>query len=357
MNIYNIKEWNTGVGMMSGTSLDGIDIAVCSFRFNNEKWKYRIEHAVTFPYVDEVKELLLQMPAMSGSELMIADRKLGSYYGQMLLKYLTDLSQKPVFVASHGHTIFHEPSKEMTFQAGHGANIAVGSGLPVVSDFRSSDVALGGQGAPLVPIGDELLFGEYDALVNLGGFANISYRHNNKRIAYDICPVNIVFNHFSRKLGYEFDCGGAIAASGNPHLELLDKLDKISYYSAQYPKSLGREWIEEDFLPLIENSDIEDTNDILCTLAHHAAGQIVRATRENKKVLFTGGGAKNKFLTSIIREHLQEYMIIPDETTVDFKEALVFAFMGWLRLNKIPNTIPSATGASRAISAGAVFIP
>lgn len=357
MSKFNIKEWNTGVGMMSGTSLDGIDIAFCSFRFCDEKWEYRIEDAVTFPYVDEVKELLLQMPGMSGSELMIADRKLGKYYGQLLSGYLMAMGETPAFVASHGHTIFHEPSKGMTFQAGHGAAIAAESGLPVICDFRSSDVALGGQGAPLVPIGDELLFGRFDALVNLGGFANISNRLNNERIAYDICPVNIVFNHFSRKLGHDFDRGGTLAASGNPHPELLDKLDKIPYYSAPYPKSLGREWIEKEFLPVIEKSGIENTSDILCTLAQHAAGQIVRATGENNSVLFTGGGAKNHFLTGIIREHLQERMIIPDETTVDFKEALIFAFMGWLRLNEIPNTIPSATGASKAISAGAIFIP
>ncbi|HBG71803.1 MAG: anhydro-N-acetylmuramic acid kinase [Bacteroidetes bacterium GWF2_43_63] len=357
MEKFNIYEWNTGVGMMSGTSLDGIDIAICSFRFNNNKWEYRIDDAVTFPYVDEVKSLILEMPGMSGSELVIADRKLGKYYGQLLSGYLMAMGETPLFVASHGHTIFHEPVQGMTYQAGHGAAIAAETGLPVVCDFRSSDVALGGQGAPLVPIGDELLFTDFDALVNLGGFANISMRLNNERIAYDICPVNIVLNHFAHKLGHEYDRSGALAASGTADKHLLAKLDALPYYSASHPKSLGREWVETEFLPMIENSGIKNTNDILCTLALHAAGQIVRACGENKSVLFTGGGIKNNFLADTIKESLQERMIIPDETTIDFKEALIFAFMGWLRLNKKPNTIPSATGASKAISAGAVFIP
>lgn len=357
MKNYDIHEWNAGVGMMSGTSLDGVDIAICAFRFNNGVWEYRIDDAVTFPYVDEVKALILEMPGMSGPELMIADRKLGKYHGQLLSGYLMAMGETPLFVASHGHTIFHEPSEGMTYQAGHGAAIAAETGLTVVCDFRSSDVALGGQGAPLVPIGDELLFGEFDALVNLGGFANISYRSDNQRIAYDICPVNIVFNHFAHLSGHEFDRDGQLASAGKPYSELLPMLDKIPYYSAHPPKSLGREWIEKEFMPVIEKSGIVNTDDILCTLAHHAAGQIVHASGANKSILFTGGGAKNHFLTGIIRKKLQDRMIIPDETTIDFKEALVFAFMGWLRLNEISNTLPSATGASKAISAGAVFIP
>lgn len=357
MKTFNIHEWNTGVGIMSGTSLDGVDIAICSFRLSNNKWEYRIEDAVTFPYVDEVKALILEMPGMSGSELAIADRKLGKYYGQLLSGYLMAMGETPLFVASHGHTVFHEPAKGMTYQAGHGAAIAAETGLPVICDFRSSDVALGGQGAPLVPIGDELLFGEYDALINLGGFANISKRLNKVLIAYDICPVNIVLNHFSRQEGFDYDKHGAIAASGTENKQLLARLDALSYYAAPHPKSLGREWVEREFLPMIENIGIKNNSDILCTLALHAAGQIVRAADQCKSVLFTGGGTKNNFLTETIEKHLQERMIIPDVITIDFKEALIFAFMGWLRLNEIPNTIPSATGASKAISAGAVFIP
>lgn len=356
MKKYDINEWNTGVGMMSGTSLDGVDIAVCSFRFNDGKWEYRIDDAVTFPYMENVKNLLTSMPGMSGTELCIADRKLGKYYGELISGYVQAMGLEVSFIASHGHTIFHEPSRGMTFQAGHGAAIAAESELPVVCDFRSSDVALGGQGAPLVPIGDELLFGNFDALINLGGFANISHRKNEERIAWDICPVNIVFNHYSRKLGRDFDINGALAASGIPNSQLLETLDKLPYYSASHPKSLGREWIEKVFMPEIEKSGMENTEDILCTLVHHAAGQIVNASGDNKTVLFTGGGTKNRFLASTIKDKLQERMFIPDETMIDFKEALIFAFMGWLRINELPNTISSSTGARKEVSAGAIYI-
>jgi len=342
---------------MSGTSLDGVDIAVCSFRFANKKWEYRIEDAVTFPYQDDVRKLLISMPEMSSFDLAIADRKLGKFFGELVSGYIMGSGAEPAFVASHGHTIFHNPAHGMTFQAGHGAAIAAESGFPVICDFRSPDVALGGQGAPLVPIGDELLFGEYDALVNLGGFANISKRQNDSRIAYDICPVNIVFNHYSRRKGQDCDFNGSLAASGLPDESLLEKLNAIPYYSASHPKSLGREWVEKEFFPHIENSGIENTEDILSTLVHHAAVQIVQAAGENQSVLFTGGGAKNSFLTNTLRTHLKDRIVIPDETIVDFKEALIFAFMGWLRLNEMPNTIPSATGARKEVSAGAVYLP
>ena len=357
MSKYNITEWTCGIGLMSGTLLDGIDLALCSFRLNNNKWEYNIDEAITYQYDEKIRKMLMQMPQMSGSELMIADRKLGKYYGELILNFLRTTHKKPEFIASHGHTIFHEPKMGMTFQAGHGASIAAETEIPVICDFRSSDVALNGQGAPLVPIGDKLLFEEFDALVNLGGFANISKEDSNKRIAFDICPVNIVFNHYARKTVCDFDKDGMLAAKGNPNPELLTKLNNLSYYSEPYPKSLGREWVEKTFLPIIEKSKVESINDILSTLVIHAVNQITQSTKHNKKILFTGGGVKNKFLIENLRKELKDSIVIPNETIIDFKEAMVFAFMGWLRLNDLPNTISSATGASKSTSAGAVYIP
>jgi len=356
MTPVNKSEWTTGVGLMSGTSMDGIDIAVCAFRFTN-KWEYQIIDAVTFPYMDSVRKLLIEMQTMSGPELIRADRKLGHYYGEIVSGFLMGMGHDATYIASHGHTIFHNPNDQYTFQAGHGAAIAAETGLPVICDFRSTDVALGGQGAPLVPIGDSLLFDEYDALLNLGGFANISMQSDKKRIAWDICPVNIVLNHFAQKCGMDYDTDGKLAANGNCNADLLKQLNSLPFYQKPHPKSLGREWVEDIFLPLVEQNDHLSTEDILATTAHHAAMQINHAAAPAQNVLVTGGGARNPFLMNLLREQLQNKMIIPDETTIDFKEALVFAFMGLLRILGEDNTLETATGARKQVSGGAMYLP
>jgi len=350
------SEWTTGIGLMSGTSMDGIDIAICAFRFSDQ-WEYKILDAVTFPYMDPIRKLLTDMQTMSGQNLIRADRKLGHYFGEIVSGFLMGSGHEAKFIASHGHTIFHNPQDQYTFQAGHGAAIAAETGLPVICDFRSTDVALGGQGAPLVPIGDEYLFSSYDALINLGGFANISLKSHEKRIAWDICPVNIVFNHFAQKQGLQYDIDGKLAAKGMCNNDLLEQLNQLPYYEQAHPKSLRREWVESAFLPLIEQNDHLSTEDILATTTHHAALQITHAATSAQKVLVTGGGARNPFLMNLLHDQLQNKIIVPDETTIDFKEALVFAFMGLLRILGEENTLKTATGARKQVCSGAIYLP
>lgn len=357
MKPKTINEWHFGLGLMSGTSLDGVDIAFCGFRLGNLGWEYRIEQAETIQYSQSMLQMLHRMPEMAGVELIAADRELGSYYGKLAADFIRKHNIEAEFVASHGHTVFHNPAHGYTFQAGHGANIAAEAGIQVVCDFRSGDIALGGQGAPLVPIGDELLFAQYDALVNMGGFANISMNIDGKRLAWDICPVNIVMNQFARQKGSEYDKNGEWAQSGTVCNELLKELNDIAYYSQQQPKSLGREWVESVFLPIAQKYINLSIEDILCTVAHHAANQIADAAATKEKVMFSGGGVRNTFLMSLIRSKIGQRAIAANSKLIDFKEAMVFAFLGWLRINNINNTIESATGAKRALSSGAIYLP
>jgi anhydro-N-acetylmuramic acid kinase len=240
---------------------------------------------------------------------------------------------KPDFIASHGHTIFHRPDLKMTLQIGDGETLAKLCGIPVVSDFRTGDVALGGQGAPLVPIGDELLFGNYDACLNLGGFSNVSFLNDfGKRIAYDISPVNIVLNQLASLVGKAYDNNGSMAAAGIVIDEMLNELNSLNYYLASYPKSLGREWVESNVNPILNKFEQFPLNDRIATFTVHTAQQIAKNLEGRKNVLVTGGGAYNDFLISKIREISDTEVIIPDKNLIEFKEALVFAFLGALRI-------------------------
>jgi len=346
------------IGIMSGTSLDGVDIASCRFTELNGIWEYSIDRAETIKYSNTWKERLKKQKEISAIDLVQLHTEYGRLLGNMAKKFIEKYSLAPDFIASHGHTLFHQPSKQFTFQIGSGAEIAAVTEKKVICDFRTTDVALGGQGAPLVPIGDELLFGEYDYCLNLGGFANISYKEGNKRIAFDICPVNIMLNQLSNKLGHEFDKDGLLAASGNIDKTLLDKLNRLDYYSNKPPKSLGAEWLEEQFLPLMVASP-PSIPDQLRTVVEHIAQQIVASvnTKPKARILITGGGAFNRFLINQIRKKagcLQT--IIPEENIVNYKEALIFAFLGLLRMIERPNCIKSVTGASIDNIGGAVYL-
>ena len=350
-------EWEYGLGLMSGTSLDGVDLAYCGFRYSENGWEYKILKAKTFSYSADLLKLIREMPEMSAENLIAADRRLGAYYGELCKNFIVTHNLKPSFIASHGHTIFHNPVEGYTFQAGHGAEIASRSGIPCINDFRSVDVSKGGQGAPLVPIGDELLFLEYNALVNLGGFSNISFQKNGKRIAYDICPVNMALNYFAGKLSSPYDEDGKMAREGALDLNLLKTLNSFSYYADPAPKSLGRDDFENRFLPLIDEYSGLSVIDVLRTLTEHIAIQIADSTAGFKKVLFTGGGVKNKFLAEKLHEKLGDSMQIPSELLIDYKEALVFAFLGLLRLKGEINILSSATGASSDSCSGMLHLP
>lgn len=346
------------IGVMSGTSLDGLDLACCHFEFN-EKWSFSLQHALTIPYSNYWRQLLEFLPNASGVELVKADMDYGRFIGKEIVRLIENTGIKPDLISSHGHTVFHQPDKGYTLQIGNGHAISAETGLPVVFDFRSYDVALGGQGAPLVPIGDQMLFGDYDYCLNLGGFANISFHdHKSERVAYDICPVNIVLNYLSQKSGKAFDYKGEMASIGNTDFHLLESLNKFEYYEREYPKSLGKEWVEQFVFPLLETSVIS-TKDQLNTFSVHIADQVCKAldSAGPGSVLVTGGGAFNEFLIQNIRNKTRSDIIIPGSDTVNYKEAIVFALLGLLRFRNEINCLRSVTGASRDSICGLLVRP
>lgn len=336
------------LGLMSGTSLDGLDLALCDIRDDG----YRILAAETVPYYDEWRRRLSTLETASAYEYALAHVELGHLYGQIVNKFLEG-KERPDAIASHGHTIFHQPQKGLTSQIGDGDAIAAETGLPVVSNFRTLDVALGGQGAPLVPIGDEFLFGQYDACLNLGGIANISYRFEGVRVAYDICPCNMPLNKMAAMLGHPYDPEGSNARHGQVHTCLLHELDALDYYTTEGPKSLGKEWFIGQFWPHVASflgivPSMSLIRDALATVTAHIAIQIARVVERQKigTLLVTGGGAWNSYLIERIAEYSPETKItIPDALIVNYKEALIFALLGYLRLTGKVNTLASVTGA------------
>ena len=341
---------------MSGTSLDGLDIAYCEFESQEPAWSFKIQYAETVPYDEVWRKRLASLENGSAHDLAITDIEYGHFIGRLTKMFLDKRNIRPHFIASHGHTIFHQPEKGITWQIGKGSCIAAETGLPVVCDFRSLDVAIGGQGAPLVPIGDRMLFGEFDYCLNLGGFANISYEENGERIAYDIAPVNIVLNHLTRRIGKPFDPSGQMARIGNLSPTLLASLNHIGYYDQIPPKSLGKEWVQANIFPLLDHSSVL-LNDQLNTFCEHVAIQIAKSTAGNKrgKILTTGGGAFNEYLIERITQLSQHEIILPDENTINFKEALIFAFLGVLRWRKETNCLRSVTGAVKNTSGGSIY--
>ena len=267
---------------------------------------------------------------------------------------MAEFGVKPDIIASHGSTVFHEPAKRIMFQIGDGAAIAAETGIPTVSDFRRLDIMLGGQGAPLVPVGDNLLFGEYDYCLNIGGFSNISWREGDRRIAFDISPVNYVINRFARSVGLDMDRDGQIASRGSVNQPLLDRLNALDYYSAPAPKSLGREWVEARVFPLLDGCGLS-LEDLLRTYYEHCAVQLARVTQPGRSLLVTGGGAYNKFLIERMRELSGCQVVVPEPAIIEFKEALIFAFLGVLYMTNQVSCLSSVTGARQDNIGGMLF--
>ena len=352
MSTYSI------IGMMSGTSLDGVDLAHCNFEETENGYVYNLGICETIPYPEEWLHRLKSLPLATASEYAETHTAYGRYIGELILDFIERNKISADFAASHGHTIFHNPTKHYTSQLGEGAAIAAGCRLPVVSDFRTADVAAGGQGAPLVPIGDQLLFANFDYCLNLGGFANISMQLKDKRIAWDISPANIILNYLAGKKGKAYDKNGEMAATGVIHPELLQTLNSLGYYQLNPPKSLGREWIEKEIIPMLNLYNISP-EDAACTFCEHIALQIAACldNNSNKIMLITGGGAFNTFLVQQIAAHTAVGLFIPDPKTVNYKEALVFALLGLLRMKGKPNCLASVTGATHDVSGGAIYLP
>lgn len=352
------KEWD-GIGIMSGTSLDGIDLAWCHFtRREDGGWNYRIEKAVTVPYTDDFRQRLSDAPNLSALEYVKLNNDVAAVFAKAVNDWLED-GPRPDFIASHGHTVFHQPEIGLTTQIGNGAVLTAQTKILTVCDFRTKDVALGGQGAPLVPIGDELLFGEYDACLNLGGFSNISYRIDNKRIAYDISPCNMALNVVANRAGLPYDKDGQLSRNGQILPNLLQKLNNLDYYHQNPPKSLGKEWFENVFHPVLESFLANNTlTDVARTLVEHIAMQIVANVPETAQtLLITGGGAHHAFLIQQIKHQRDSLkIIVPNNLIVDYKEALIFAFLGLLRLNGEINCLRSVTGAREDSCGGCIYL-
>ena len=339
------------LGVMSGTSLDGIDFAICTFS-KNLKWEFRIEKSETIKYSEYWRKTLANIHVRSKSIISKIDIEYGEFLGEQINIFLEN--EKIDFIASHGHTIFHQPENKYTLQIGDGKTIAKVTKIKTINDFRSLDVSLDGQGAPLVPIGDLHLFANYKYCVNLGGFANISYKEGDEIKAFDICPVNIVMNKISKQLGLEFDINGKIAKKGKIIPELLRKLNHLSFYKQRAPKSLGREWVEEFIHPLLLEK--YKKKDMLHTFCEHIAIQ-VGAYLNEESVLFSGGGVFNTYLMSRISNYSTSEICIPEEKIINFKEALAFSFLGVLRVKNEVNCLKSVTGAKKDNCGGEINNP
>lgn len=346
------------IGIMSGTSLDGIDLAYCRFEFMFGAWHYKIIRADTYKYPVYWKKKLSEASGSSALDFSLLHVEYGEFLGNTVKNFVIKNKLSPDFISSHGHTIFHQPENRLTAQIGSGAAIAAKSGLKTVCDFRTLDIALGGQGAPLVPIGDELLFGKFGACLNIGGIANISYKAGKRRIAFDISPANIILNYLAGKIHKDYDDKGQEASKGKIINDLLVQLNGLEFYRQKPPKSLGREWLENRFIPLTELYKKHSICNIIGTVTEHIAEQIAITINSSgtRNVLITGGGGYNDFLIGLIRKKCHAEIILPDKVVIEYKEALIFAFLGVLRMRNETNCLKSVTGAKADNCGGIVYL-
>ena len=349
-----MKNFNV-LGVMSGTSLDGVDIVYVKFTLN-ESWRFKIINSKTYKYADSTVDMLSNISKKNLEEIKEIDVVYSNKLAKIINEFIEEFSiHKIDFVSSHGHTAIHDPSNLITYQIGNLSTLSTEINQKVICDFRVQDVKLGGEGAPLVPVGEKYLFQEYDSFINLGGFANISKHDGESLIAYDICPVNIILNNLSKKIGKDYDNKGSIASSGKLILNLYDQLQKLEYYQLDPPKSLGIEWVDKNMIPLINKYSDYPIEDLLNTLSIHIANQISNNLKDIDKALITGGGAYNDYLIDIISSKSDSEIIIPSKNIIEFKEALIFAFLGVLRYLNINNCYSSVTGASKDHCSGKIF--
>jgi anhydro-N-acetylmuramic acid kinase len=349
--IYNV------IGVMSGTSLDGVDLAHINFTRVNNVWQFKIIENETVAYSSQWFNKLKNATQSSESELQQLNKEYTNLLAEIIKNFISANNIENLdAVCSHGHTILHQPQNGFTLQIGNLPEIAQLINQKVVCDFRVQDVKLGGQGAPLVPIGDQILFSEYDYCLNLGGFSNVFFVENKTRIAFDISPVNTVLNFYANQLDLDYDDKGLISKSGIVHQKLFKELNGLPYYQSNYPKSLGFEFVKETILPLIEKYSIA-REDKMHTFTMHVAYQISKALSQKKaKLLITGGGAYNDFLMEQIQKQLPEMeIIIPNKKILEYKEALIFGLLGILKLRGEINVLSSVTGAESDHSSGEIF--
>lgn len=351
------------IGLMSGSSLDGLDIVFATFTYASSNWQYEIVQGETIPYSEDLYQELKQVTQLPLTQYLTLHTRLGRYFGNCVNAFIEkhQLFHKVHFIASHGHTVWHNPKEHTSVQIGDGATIAAVTGINTISDLRNMDVALGGQGAPIVPIADKFLYNDYDFLLNIGGICNVTVNSGNP-LAFDIAPANQVLNYFANKVGKEFDTNGDLARSGNVDKEKLAIMGNFPYHFLPAPKSLDNSFSQKNIIPLLDSLDAKDA---LCTAVNYIATQIAQSLQpfvqkvENKKLLVTGGGALNAFLVERINDALQSdnvAVVVADHHTVHFKEAVAMAFIGVLRWREEDNVLASVTGASRNSVGGALWL-
>ncbi|MFS4492303.1 anhydro-N-acetylmuramic acid kinase [Maribacter sp. 2308TA10-17] len=351
------------LGLMSGTSLDGLDLCYCHINRDLDKWSFEIIETKSISYSDDMQSELKDSIYLKADELLQFHNTYGTWLGKEAKQFISDKKLEVAFISSHGHTTHHQPENGLTFQIGSGQHLANESACKVICDFRTNDIALGGQGAPLVPIGDQLFFGEYDFCLNLGGISNISLEQKGKRIAYDIGLANMILNYITRKIDLAYDKGGELAASGRINQNMLDKLNGLKYYLLPHPKSIGYEWFVEEVVPIVDITD-DSVENLLHTSIHHICEKVAQqvklnSSKEESSLFVTGGGALNHFLVKVLQEKLEENtkVVVPEKELIEFKEAVVFALMGALRVEQEINVLKSVTGAKRDSSSGVLYLP
>ncbi|MDB3904948.1 anhydro-N-acetylmuramic acid kinase [Crocinitomicaceae bacterium] len=349
------------IGLMSGTSLDGLDIAHVEFVSVNKKVTYKLMKTSTVGYPKDLLGQLRRINTAEIDEIQMLNKKIGSFFAKQVNLFISEHGISKInidAIASHGQTILHQPENGFTLQIGCGSTIAFLTGINVINDFRSLDVIAGGQGAPLVPIGDFDLFeSKADSFLNIGGFCNISFKKENIIHAFDICPGNLPLNHFAGELGHDYDPMGSLAKNGKVNIDLLKNLNSIEFYNKIGAKSLGTEWLDKNFYTKFKEN--EKPENILRTICAHISNQIIKCLNEHqlKSVFATGGGVKNNFLMSLIIDGYNGNVVVPKEETIDFKEAIVFAYLGYKYLVNESNTVSSVTGAERSLCAGVFHKP
>ena len=358
-----IKNDYSVVGLMSGTSLDGLDMAHVHFSLESDQWSFDLVNKKSLGYHPDLKKKLKNAVSLSGLDLLMLDQEYGTWLGQRVKEFLKENNTPADFVSAHGHTVFHQLDKKLTYQIGDGQAMANISGQLVINNFRTLDVSLGGQGAPLVPIGDALLFSEYDFCLNLGGIANASFWQGDQIIAFDITVANMLLDHLVAALGKSYDENGTIARSGVINESLFQQLNSLEYCHAPFPKSTGYEWFIEEVSPVVDQSTAV-LEDKLCTAVHHTAYQIAaqipaQMSTSKLRMLSTGGGTKNQFLFDTIQSYLGKSieLINPGSDLIDFKESIIFALMGILRIRGEANCLASVTGALHDNCGGQIFYP
>lgn len=357
------------LGLMSGSSLDGLDLAYCEIQVERSPGFRILDSdilvAETLPFSEQWIVRLKNLPEQNALTFAKTNTYFAHYLADLVKTFCIKNKVKPDFISSHGHTIFHQPENRITIQIGDGAALAAKTGYPVVCDFRTHDIALNGEGTPLAPIADKWLYPGYDFYLNIGGIANISCDLGGKFIAYDIGPANQILNALANLAGKEYDENGDFARAGKVNQELLNRVNEISYFTQAYPKSLDNSWISQNVLPLYLEAEIS-LEDKICTAVEQLAQQLkneianIKKTenlnREKYRIFATGGGVFNAFLIERMQALCTDTeLVLPAPKVINFKEAALMALLGVLRVENQVNCLSSVTGAKFDTIGGGIY--